>query len=378
MAVSTAPAYAAIGYGRISLYDLKGAHKLWTASRDTIYPHGAFAFDATGKSIITIAYLDTPERHNMTMAEERQQWRDVVFSLLSVEADGALQMVRDATIEDTSYKLPFNNKNPRVSAIAVSPDGNTVAANMGVSGTVALYDTKTLTLKQHLGPWFYHSNDRDLAFNFKELFLDTTRGLLIGFDPLATVSVWDIKANKEISRTKPHVADGKWVVTAGDATAYAFNPVTGAYVTSAGYYGPVEKAISERMTGVPDNEMTRALSKREFNEDKLINAWDPRTGEKTITYPTTPGYGGINALAVSPDGRYLAAIQGSGLLEVRIMLWDAVTTQFLGTIHYDGKGHWSYAIAFSPDSTKLAYAVDSTVHIVELDPSLSRQPGGSP
>ena len=81
-----------------------------------------------------------------------------------------------------------------------------------------------------------------------------------------------------------------------------------------------------------------------------INVWDIDSGNKVRTFGTdykTPGYK-IMAMAISPDGKSLAARYNSG-----IVMWDmeSSTTRWSMEDGYASHGVFS----FSPDSTKLVY-----------------------
>ncbi|MBI3272485.1 MAG: serine/threonine protein kinase [Planctomycetes bacterium] len=76
--------------------------------------------------------------------------------------------------------------------------------------------------------------------------------------------------------------------------------------------------------------------------------WDLRSGHSTRTFAC--GGGGGSALALSPDGRFLAAGDADGRIEV----WDAATARVLRTL---GTGRGAViALAFGPAGRLLAFA----------------------
>src|SRR5262249_54824391 len=90
-----------------------------------------------------------------------------------------------------------------------------------------------------------------------------------------------------------------------------------------------------------------------------LQVWDLATGQPV---PPTSGSGFGNALAASPDGKYLATGGGDKL----IRLWDAATGTLAHTLQ--GQGGAVAALAFSPDSQMVASACasDGTVWVWRL------------
>ncbi len=83
------------------------------------------------------------------------------------------------------------------------------------------------------------------------------------------------------------------------------------------------------------------------SEDKTIRAWDPVTGLERFRIPDPPE--GIDCLAISPDGRWIAA---GVRQDTALWLFDARLGKFLATLPgHDGS---VTAVAFSPDSARIA------------------------
>ena len=93
-----------------------------------------------------------------------------------------------------------------------------------------------------------------------------------------------------------------------------------------------------------------------------IKLWDVETG-KHLAIPTdgtdSPGY----AVAFSPDGTKLA----SGSWDFTVKLWEVSTRKHIAT--FPGHIGWVSSVAFSPDSTKLASgSFDGTVLVWNIEP----------
>jgi len=70
---------------------------------------------------------------------------------------------------------------------------------------------------------------------------------------------------------------------------------------------------------------------------------------------------GVTSVAISPDGRHVAA----GSLDRVVRLWDAETGQFMG--QYEGHSDSVYSVAFSPDGKTLASgSLDKTLKLWDL------------
>ena len=143
--------------------------------------------------------------------------------------------------------------------------------------------------------------------------------------------------------------DGTWLASAGhDGTVRIWDPHTGqARHTLTGHTGAVRRWRSPRTApGWPPPAATTAT----------VRIWDPHTGQ---TRHTLTGHtGAVEAVAVAPDGTWLASASGDGTVRI----WDPPTGQVRHTL----TGHTGAvaAVAVAPDGTWLATAGDDgTVRI---------------
>lgn len=91
-----------------------------------------------------------------------------------------------------------------------------------------------------------------------------------------------------------------------------------------------------------------------------VKLWDIRTRRIVREYPVLKA---VEALAISPDGHYLAVHHN-----LQIAIFDFVTGKHLQTVELGGKpgASLSQALAFSLDSKILAIPLDNYVHLLHL------------
>ncbi len=129
--------------------------------------------------------------------------------------------------------------------------------------------------------------------------------------------------------------DGKYVLAGStDKNLYLWNTASGEMATL--FRGHEGLAISAAFS--PDGKWV--VSGSDF-EDHL-NLWQVRNGKKVKTLPGHP-YGGISAVAFSPDGGH--AFSGGGDETVR--MWDVVKAEEVKV--FGGQRDEIHAVAFSPD-----------------------------
>lgn len=207
----------------------------------------------------------------------------------------------------TNFTLP-------VTSVAFSPDGKVLATGAGGTnfnkpGEVKLWDTAT-------------------GKELRSLPLKTNCVWKVAFSPggdlLAAgcsdgaVYLWDLRRDRLRAKLQ-----GKW----GAAQSVAFTP-DGATVAAGHMY-------------------------------QTISLWDTATGKLRRTIPQAGGW--VQFLAVSPDGKTLA----SGGQEGWVRLWDVATGKATGAL--SGYGGAVYAGAFAPDGRRIALGVsDGSVLVWSL------------
>jgi RNA polymerase sigma factor (sigma-70 family) len=267
--------------------------------------------------------------------------------------------------------------NQTVGVIALSPDGQTVAAG-GTDGAITLLDLHTgKTVQRLVGP---AEEASALAFSPDGKLLASGRDFDFprkhGQDN--PIQLWDVGTGKELRRLVGHKdtvlslafsPDGLTLASGGqryDATLRLWDVGTGdERFALKGHGGELRSVVFS-----PDGRTVATGS-----IDKTIRLWDPATGKEKGRL--TGHREDVMAVAFSPDGKLLA----SGGFDRTLRLWDPAAGKQLwqaeedeagnaGTLHSSSRfriNRGITAVAFSPDGRALAAAGrDHTLHLFDV------------
>jgi RNA polymerase sigma factor (sigma-70 family) len=192
-----------------------------------------------------------------------------------------------------------------IAGIAVSPDGNLLASaawekNYTNRNAVLLWDPATGKELGKVGG--------DLGFIGGLTFSPDGRLLAAGNED-GTIRLWDPATRREVRRLAGHKGMVEWVAFTADGKTLA----------SVGYH------------------------------DRSIRLWDAAAGKELRSFPgsqTPPGSG----LALDPEGKTI--IQGGGMAQRSLTMWDAVTSQSIN--RFGAFGENVTALALSPDGRMVA------------------------
>lgn len=230
--------------------------------------------------------------------------------------------------------------------VAISPDGRTVVAGSG-DRSVKVWDAASgqllRTLKGH--------GETVLALAFSP---DGSTIVSASWDK--TLKLWDANSGRELRTLAGHTQY---------PTSVAFSPDSRSIV-SASYDGAVKlwdvasgrelRSLAGHQADVwavafaPDGQTVAS-----GGYDKRIKLWDVASGR---SIRTLQGQNGVNAVAVSPDGRHIVA---GGWYTLR--LWDAASGRGLGAIREPSRFK---SIAFSPDGSSVVAEYGKTAKIWNL------------
>ena len=145
-----------------------------------------------------------------------------------------------------------------------------------------------------------------------------------------TVKVWAVETEQNLATLQGHGESINSVAISPDGTKLAS--------------GSDDRTI--RLWELPTGRALHTLSKESLNKLQI----DDEVGTKTERFMSR-----VKSVAFSPDGLILATLDediGGSLCGDAVKLWDVGTGQFL-TVLTDGTDFAGFAVAFSPDGTKL-------------------------
>ncbi len=237
-------------------------------------------------------------------------------------------------------------------AVALSPDGETLATAPFAGKRVRLWDTRTLKerpalLKQpneFVGPVGFSPDGKQLV---------------VAYSHGPTVRVWDLAARKEARRFRgkssqvfytAFSADGKYLA-GGDGEGVTFwDAATGKFRHDFGHTYMVDSVHFS-----PDG---RRVASGAAYTDNVVRVWEPLTGKEVARLRGHTS--GIEVLAYSPDGKLIA----SGSQDGTVRLWGAATGREARRL--EAKDGMVYAMAFAPDGKTLASGGKKAIHLWDV------------
>jgi WD40 repeat protein len=302
----------------------------------------------------TIALWDVAQRSKiLTFKGHTQQALGLAFHptqdiLASAGADQKVRLWNVVTGEELG--APPDGHRDAVVSVAFSRDGRTLAS-AGRDKTVLLWNVESgrwdLTNSRPAGTLVGHGQTVwTLAFG-------EGRHLVSGGDDDAAI-LWHLQAEPRFSRSLAGLE--------GEADSVAFNR-KGELLAIGGTDGTIRlwDTVAGKPRGAALQEHQGAVNGLIFQEGTLLSGgadgriliWDldhPETRPRELNSPEGKAVaGGVWSLALSPNGKILAAGDNQG--EVR--LWSLDPEKFLGPTSESHQGT-VYGLAFSPDGSRLA------------------------
>ncbi len=319
---------------------LSDLETLWAFSRDTRVLASASddltVWDASSGQVLTAL----PPGESWVTAIAFQT--DAGF-VITGHDDGSIRYW-DAPGHHMVFGAPFQLHTRPISALAVSPDGQMLAA-ASEDKLISLWD---LTQGTHLGNLVGHT-DRipALAWHPSGRYLVST-----GWD--TTARIWDVSTRQPVMLLNTHSTQ---------VTALAFSPdgrmlATADSALTLRLWDFLGRKELRQIKGPQVEIRTLAFSpdsrRLASNGDRMIHLWDVQSGQAQAG--TGPRPATKNTLALSPDGSRLVTNGGGSAVRV----WDTKTRQPILPLEAPGPVH---AVAYSPDGRRIAGAAGDRVRI---------------
>lgn len=255
-----------------------------------------------------------------------------------------------------------------VTALAIHPDGKTLAAVADDSSDIALFDAKATD-----GKHFIFTGRRDLlgsvaqSYDYKNIAINSNRRFEAN-----VVKLWDAASGQMRTRILPPLPEGRGETSQSNAVTFSPDGKLLAYHEQVRYGSGskyeiklIDPANNQEVGNLACDFYQPALAFSPDGRllvgtgaaagDAAIHIWDARTKQKLRTIPLASS---ITSLAFSPDGKTLAGNHASG-----VVLWSVETGKQIRAqtpLKRDAGAPVS-GVAFSPDGKLIVSIIGGVI-----------------
>ena len=277
---------------------------------------GAVAFSDDSKSVLAGCADHTLRAWDIEGAREKFRAKsDGIISSISVDTAFPLFAIgsHDSSVSicrlRTGEKLgELKGHRGTVLTVAFDPSGQTLATG-GIDGTIILWDVKSRTLIRTLRGHKSWVNSLVFSNDGKRLYSGSSDGTMLIWNPSEEKPLKKIETTKSEVRSIAVSKNGQWLAAGiryGQILIWDLE--SGKFVLSKKGHESDVWAIAF----TPDSH-TLISGNGDWNRPGHIKLWDVGSGKQIDSFQHT---GEVLSLAVSPDGKYLAAGGGDKVLRV--------------------------------------------------------------
>jgi WD40 repeat protein len=198
---------------------------------------------------------------------------------------------------------------------------------------------------------------------------DGQRLISAGWDK--TVKVWDLNAAERgasappLTLTVPGLpADLTGLAVSSDGQRFAVSSLDGTVTIGNAHSGDILHTLQGKagpVYGVAFHPKSNALASAHY--DGTVKVWNSTTGKKLLDFQAHSD--AVFGVSYSADGRFLATAGGRDE-EKNIGIWDASTRNTRNPLQSFRVHQFVRSVAFSPDSTRLAYTTGLKVALWDV------------